>query len=66
MGVAVAPMVYTEPPGADYRARLVEAGYVLHEELELWIHPALDRALQTRIASGLTLDQIDDWIAAGR
>jgi hypothetical protein len=39
---------------------------VLNEELDLWIHPTLDRALDARIATRLTADQIDDWIAAGR
>lgn len=63
MGVAVAI-----PAGSpvDYRTRLAAAGYVLSEELDLWLHPGLDRALDARIAARLTLDQIDEWIAAGR
>jgi hypothetical protein len=63
MGVALA---WTEPSAEDYRALLAAAGYILDEELELWIHRGLDRALDTRIAARLTLAQIDEWIAAGR
>jgi hypothetical protein len=48
------------------RARLAAAGYVLDEELSLWLHPALDRALDAGIAERLTPDQLDEWIAAGR
>ena len=65
MGVAVAMPAGTEWT-ADYRARLRAAGYSLHEELHLWIHDGLDRALDARIAAQLTLDQLDAWIAAGR
>lgn len=66
MGVAVTMLAWTEPSAEDYRGRLAAAGYVLNEELELWIHPGLDRALDARIAGRLTLDWIDEWIAAGR
>jgi hypothetical protein len=45
---------------------LATTGYVLNEELELWLHGGLDRALHARIAARLTPDQIDEWIAAGR
>ena len=65
MGVAVPTLASTEPSREDYRARLAAAGYVLDEELELWLNPGLDRALDARIAARLTLDQIDEWIAAG-
>jgi hypothetical protein len=66
MGVAVSTLAWTEPSAEDYRARLAAAGYVLNQELELWIHPGLDRALDARIAARLTLDHVDEWIAAGR
>jgi hypothetical protein len=65
MGVAVALPAGTEWT-ADYRGRLLAAGYTLHEELQLWIHAGLDRALDARIAALLTPDQLDAWIAAGR
>jgi len=44
--------------------RLTAAGYVLDEAFNLWINSELDRALDARIAARLTLDQIDEWIAA--
>ena len=66
MGLGAAPIVCEEPLRMDYRARLIAADYVLNEELELWMHPTLGRALDAGIAARLTLDQIDDWIAAGR
>ena len=66
MGVAVSTLAWTEATAEDYRSRLSAAGYVLHDELDLWIHPELDRALDARIAARLTLDQIDAWIAAGQ
>jgi len=65
MGVGAPTLACDEPPSADYRARLIAAGYMLNEELELWLHPA-GRALDAGIATRLTLDQIDEWIAAGR
>ena len=66
MGVAVEMLAWTEPSAEDYRARLAAAGYVLDEELDLWLRPVVGRALDARIAARLTLDQIDEWIAAGR
>ena len=66
MGVAVAMPAGTELSLVDYRARLRAAGYTLHQELQLWIHAGLDRALDARIAALLTPDQLDVWIAAGR
>jgi hypothetical protein len=60
---------YGDHPGVgamDYRTRLTAAGYALHEELQLWMHAALDRALDARIAAVLTLAQLDAWIAAGQ
>ena len=63
MGVAVGIPAWS--PG-DYRARLTAAGYVLDEAFDLWVNPELDRALDARIAARLTLDQLDEWIAAGR
>jgi hypothetical protein len=66
MGVALSTLTPTQPSAGEYRSRLATAGYVLNEELELWMHGGLDRALDARIAARLTLDQIDEWIAAGR
>ena len=68
MGVAVSTstLAWTEPSAQEFCVRLTAAGYVLNDELELWIHPELDRALDARIAARLTLDWIDEWIAAGR
>jgi hypothetical protein len=66
MGVAVSMPAWTEPSAEDYRSRLTAAGYVLDEAFDLWMHPELDRALDARIAARLTLDQLDEWIAAGR
>jgi len=65
MGVAVAMPAGTEQSTADHRARLGAAGYMIHEDLQLWIHAGLDRALDARIAARLTLDQLDAWINAG-
>ena len=66
MGVTVSMLAWTEPSAEEYRARLAAAGYVLNEDFEVWVHPGLDRALDARIAARLTLDWIDDWIAAGQ
>jgi hypothetical protein len=65
MGVAVSVLASAKPLGADHRTRLAAAGYVLDERLELWLNPVLDRAIDARIAARLTVDQIDEWIAAG-
>jgi hypothetical protein len=64
MGVAVSMLGRTEPAAEDYCARLAAAGYVLHDELDLWIHPELDRALDARIAAVLTPGQLAAWITA--
>jgi hypothetical protein len=48
------------------RARLTAAGYVLDDDLALWLNRALDRAIDAGIAERLTTEQLDEWIAAGR
>jgi hypothetical protein len=64
MGEAAEKLHWVDEP--DYQARLMVAGYVHDEHLELWINAVLDRALDARIAAVLTPAQLDAWIAAAR
>jgi hypothetical protein len=63
MGVAV---VWAELTNDDADVLLRGAGYVLAPEFHVWSHPELKRELDADIAALLTLDQLVEWIAAGR
>jgi hypothetical protein len=50
-------------PGG-YTKWLVAAGYVL--DGDVWQHPLTRRALDAGVARSLTMEQLCEWIAAGR
>jgi hypothetical protein len=57
--------VAVETEAGENETMLAAAGYVLHAEHDLWLHPRLDRGLDAGIAKLLSADQIAAWIAAG-
>ena len=66
MGGVVAALAEKAPGNAPHSSLLIAAGYVLYEDLELWLHPGLDRALDANVAAILTPDQLQRWVADGR